>query len=85
MVETRFKRSVDHRKFINGRWATENGDPRTLSKLRAFSFRLGPSECSTRLRALWKRCQARKSIAVIQKANSSSFWRPETSGQSARR
>jgi len=27
VVETRFKRSVDRRKFINGRWAAANGDP----------------------------------------------------------
>ena len=26
MVETRFKRNVDRRKFINGRWTTESGD-----------------------------------------------------------
>ena len=27
VVETRFKRSVDRRKFINGRWAAANRDP----------------------------------------------------------
>ena len=27
MVETRFRRSVDRRKFINGRWADANSDP----------------------------------------------------------
>jgi periplasmic nitrate reductase NapD len=42
VVETRFKRSVDRRKFINGRWADTNGDPPDSVEIASILVRARP-------------------------------------------